>query len=108
MCEQCGTILNSSFTTEELFTVGLFSYLDAILDNKMKSILDNISFPDKITMALLGKDKEFQKIKTIINSFEKGDWDNKLYNIISGTTIERKLPEFYFDAITTINSYFKI
>ncbi|MCD4676656.1 MAG: EAL domain-containing protein [Desulfobacula sp.] len=107
MCEQCGTILKSHFTTEELFTLGLFSYIDAILDSKMTNILENISFSDKMTNALLGKDKEFQKIVTIINSFEKGDWDNNLYNIISGTIIERKLPEFYFDAITTINSFFK-
>lgn len=106
MCEQCGTILKSHFTTEELFTLGLFSYIDAILDSKMTNILENISFSDKMTNALLGKDKEFQKIVTIINSFEKGDWDNNLYNIISGTIIERKLPEFYFDAITTINSFF--
>ena len=106
MCEQCGTILKSHFTTEELFTLGLFSYIDAILDSKMTNILENISFSDKMANALLGKDKEFQKIVTIINSFEKGDWDNNLYNIISGTIIERKLPEFYFDAITTINSFF--
>ncbi|MBU1342849.1 MAG: HDOD domain-containing protein [Proteobacteria bacterium] len=106
MCEQCGTILKTSYTTEELFTLGLFSFMDAMLDSRMEDILKNIAFSDKIKTALIGKDKEFQKLLTIVKSFEQGDWKNKFYAVMSGTAIEKKLPEFYLDAIKMVNSFF--
>jgi len=107
MCELCGTILKTHFSTDELFTLGLFSFMDAMLDRSMEDILKNISFSEKIKNALLQKDKDFQKILAVVISFEQGDWNNKFYKIMSGTAIEKKLLEFYLDAIKMVNSFFE-
>ena len=106
MCELCGTILKTHFSTEELFTLGLFSFMDALLDKPMDDILNATLFSEKIKTALLGKDKEFTKIVNIIISFEQGDWKNKFYTVMSDTPIERKLPGFYLDAVRMVNAFF--
>jgi EAL and modified HD-GYP domain-containing signal transduction protein len=106
MCERCGTILKSKFLPEELFTLGLFSFMDALLDRKMEEILEHIIFSKKMRNALLGKDKEFNRISNIIISFEKGDWKNNIFNLISGAQIEAQLPEFYYDSVKMANSFF--
>jgi len=106
MCERCGTVLKTHFTTDELFTLGLLSFMDAMLDCGMQDILKEVSFSKKINTALLGQDKEFKKILNIVISFEQGDWENNLYKIMSGTTILKKLPEFYIDSIRMADSFF--
>ncbi len=106
MCELCGTILKTHFSTEELFTLGLFSLMDALLDKPMEDILKSISFSQKIKAALLQKDKEFTKILNIIISFEQGDWKNKFYTVMSDTPIGNKLPGFYLDAVRMVNAFF--
>ncbi|RLC17566.1 MAG: signal transduction protein, partial [Deltaproteobacteria bacterium] len=58
MCEQFGSIVKTNYTIDELFTLGLFSFMDALLDRKMEDILKNITFSEKKTTALLGNDKE--------------------------------------------------
>lgn len=105
MCEQCGSVIKTHFTTDELFTLGLFSFINAMLDQTMEDILETISFSEKIKKALLGKSHDFQKILSIVISFEHGDWKNNVYSIMSGTRIEKKLPQFYMDSIRMADSF---
>ncbi len=106
MCELCGTVLKTHFSTEELFTLGLFSFMDALLDKPMEEILKKTSFSEKIKAALLQKDKEFTKILNIIMGFEQGNWTNKFFAVMSNTPIEKKLPGFYLDAVKMVNAFF--
>jgi len=106
MCESCGTILNTRFSKDELFTLGLFSFMDAILDCKMESILSHIAFSEKMKLALLGQNKEFKIILNIVEVFEKGDWANKILNSITGKSIESRLSNFYMDSIKMADSFF--
>lgn len=106
MCEKFKQIFNSKFTKEELFTLGLFSYMDALMDCSMKDILEHVSFSDKIKNALLGEDREFSRMLDIILGFEKGNWDNKIYKALSGKAVEKKLPELYFEAVRMANAFY--
>ncbi len=106
MCELCGSMLRTKFTQEELFTIGLFSSIDAILDMPMYMILDQISFSDKITHALLGLDKQFNQIITLVTGFEKGSWDHRLYHLYQGKKILSQLPLFYREAVFMADSFF--
>lgn len=106
MSEKCGTVLNTKFSMDELFTLGLFSLMDAILDCKMEDILQYITFSDKMKTALLRKDKEFNIILDIVKGFEQGSWGNKIFTALSGKSIETKLPGFYFDSVKMANAFF--
>lgn len=104
MCELCGKMLKTHFTPEELFTIGLFSTIDAILDRPMAKILDTITFSEKITDALLGRDKQYKQIHTLVTCFERGQWDHQLFQAMEGWKIMEKMPEFYGDAVRMADS----
>jgi c-di-GMP-related signal transduction protein len=105
MCESCGKVLNTNFSTDELFTLGLFSFMDAILDCKMEIILSYIAFSEKMKEALLGQNKEFKIFLYIVDIFEKGDWKNRIFDSISGKSLESKLPGFYIDSLKMADSF---
>ncbi|THB73413.1 MAG: HDOD domain-containing protein [Desulfobacteraceae bacterium] len=106
ICELSGSVLNTRFSSEELFTLGLFSLMDAIMDKPMDQIVNTVAFSSKITRALSGKDPEFKKILGIISLFEKGQWDHKVFKAMSGSRLMKNLPEFYMDAVKMANAFY--
>ena len=104
MCERFGGIFNTDLTQDELFMLGLFSLMDAMLDCEMEDILKHINFSDKMQNALLGNNKEFNKILNIVISIDQGNWDNNFFEYISGKAIESKLPDLYLDSVKMANS----
>ncbi|THB72427.1 MAG: HDOD domain-containing protein [Desulfobacteraceae bacterium] len=104
MCEKLGTMVRTDFSNDELFTLGLFSFMDALLDHDMEEVLKVIGFSEHLNDALLGSNRNFNTMLNIINSFEKGEWNKKVLQMISGRTIESKLPMIYFDSIRMANS----
>ncbi len=74
MCEKCAVIFKTKFSVAELFMLGLFSFMNALLDCKMEDILNHIVFSDKMKKALLGEDREFSRLLDIIIGFERGHW----------------------------------
>jgi len=106
MCEKCAGIFNTKFSSDELFMLGLFSLMDALLDCKMEDILNHIIFSDKMKAALLGNDKEFSRLLDIIIGFERGHWENAIFKALSGTSTEAKLPELYFDSVKLANAFY--
>jgi hypothetical protein len=55
-------------------------------------------------MAMLGDNKEFNKILNIVISWDQGDWDNNFFSYISGKPIESKLPDIYLDSVKMANT----
>ncbi len=106
ICEQCGAYIKTGFLKEELFTLGLFSFLDAILDREMDDILEQIFLSDQMKNALKKEDKAFNDIMEIYHIFSNGDWENQFFKTIKGSKIEKQLPYFYLDSIRMANSFF--
>ena len=106
MCEKFNQIFKSKFSVDELFTLGLFSYMDALMDSKMEDILTHLAFSDKMKEALLGNDREFSRMLDIIIGFEKGNWNQPIFKALKGTDIEKKLPKLYSDAINMANAFY--
>jgi EAL and modified HD-GYP domain-containing signal transduction protein len=101
MCESCGKIFKTGYRSEELFTMGLFSLIDAILDMSMDQILMQIGLPKNIQNGLLGKDEDFNTLLSAVKVFEKGNW----------ATLDQihdadELPRFYLDSVKMGNSFF--
>lgn len=107
MCENFYDIFKTKFTKDELFTLGLFSYMDALLDCQMHDILEHMAFSEKMTSALLGNDREFSRMLDIISGFERGDWDNKkIFKVMKGSDIEAKFPEVYLKSVKQANAFY--
>nr|WP_319494231.1 HDOD domain-containing protein [uncultured Desulfobacter sp.] len=105
MCEQCAHVLRTQFTPEELFTVGLFSTMDAILDMPMKELLEKISLSEKIKEALLGKNRIFNQINDLIKNFGRGQWNHSRFMADKDSKLIQKLPAFYLDALKMADTF---
>ena len=58
------------------FLVGLFSLLDALLDQSMEDIVKQLPLTDEVNEALLGKNAEFNSYMTLVRAFESALWMN--------------------------------
>jgi EAL and modified HD-GYP domain-containing signal transduction protein len=73
MCE----VLAGSALPEErdtLFTIGLFSVADALLDAPMSEVLDSLPFTDEIQAALLRREGPKGELLGAVIAYERGDF----------------------------------
>jgi EAL and modified HD-GYP domain-containing signal transduction protein len=73
MCE----ILAGSALPEEretLFTIGLFSVADALLDAPMSSVLDSLPFTEEIQAALLRREGPKGELLAAVAAYERGEF----------------------------------
>jgi EAL and modified HD-GYP domain-containing signal transduction protein len=106
MCERCGSMLKTHFSPDELFTIGLFSSMDAIMDMPMDHILSSIALSDRIKNALLGNDPQFQQLNALVASFEQGCWSHERFKTEKDGKLVQQLPAFYMDALKMADSFF--
>ena len=73
MCEMlAGSALPEE--RETLFTIGLFSVADALLDAPMGEVLDSLPFTDEIRVALLRRDGVKGELLESVVAYERGDF----------------------------------
>ncbi|MFQ5645251.1 MAG: EAL and HDOD domain-containing protein [Thiogranum sp.] len=60
---------------DSFFTVGLFSALDALMDNTMEEILTQLPLADHISDALLQRKGLHGEVLSIVLAYERGQWD---------------------------------
>src|SRR3954449_3992007 len=73
MCEVLvGTALPEE--RETLFTIGLFSVADALLDVPMSEVLDSLPFTDEIQAALLRREGPKGELLGAVVAYERGDF----------------------------------
>ena len=56
------------------FLVGLFSLLDALLDQNMKQLMDKLPLSDELKDALCGMKSQLRDYLSLARAFEYGDW----------------------------------
>jgi c-di-GMP phosphodiesterase len=73
MCEMlAGSALPEE--RETLFTIGLFSVADALLDAPMAEVLDSLPFSDEIQAALLRREGPKGELLSAVISYERGEF----------------------------------
>jgi EAL and modified HD-GYP domain-containing signal transduction protein len=80
---------------ESFFTVGLFSALDALMDNSMEEILTQLPLADHIAAALLHRRGIHGEILDCVLAYERGQWENLDCSQL-GT---HKIRDCYLDAL---------
>jgi c-di-GMP-related signal transduction protein len=73
MCEMlAGSALPEE--RETLFTIGLFSVADALLDAPMAEVLDSLPFTDEIQAALLRREGPKGELLSAVTAYERGEF----------------------------------
>lgn len=87
----------------EVALMGLFSMLDAILDESMEDALSGISLTEDVREALIGKSGELYSILEIMIAHENGDWEkmNKISKKIELN--ETEITKEYLEALKWTN-----
>lgn len=77
------------------FTTGLFSAIDALMDQPMHSVLEALPLADDIVQALVSKEGKLGELLNLVLHYEKGDWQ---YFDATGLA-PTDLSDAYFDAM---------
>jgi c-di-GMP-related signal transduction protein len=73
-CESLARRVGLSNRSQDLFLLGMFSLIDAIIDQPLAAILRSIPLADDVKAALLGEDNCLRRVYDYTLSYEKGDW----------------------------------
>lgn len=105
MCELSASCLNTGFPADTLFTIGLFSMLDAMLDLSMETLLESLGFSQRLADALLGNNKAINIILNIIRCFEHGEWGSNPYFQSLPLAVRDAFASHYIDAVNMADSF---
>jgi EAL and modified HD-GYP domain-containing signal transduction protein len=86
MAEALGRSLQSDHP-ESFFTVGLFSALDALMDNSMEGILTQLPLPAHISDALLHYRGVHGEVLRCVLAYERSNWEQIRCERLSGSEI---------------------
>ncbi|MFH1998699.1 MAG: HDOD domain-containing protein, partial [Planctomycetota bacterium] len=73
-CELMAAFFNAPDREDDLFLMGLFSTIDALLDVPMEMALREIPLADDLRAALLGEPCKMTKILNAAIGYDAGDW----------------------------------
>ncbi len=91
----------------ELFTTGLFSLIDAILDDHMPSIMQKLPLSPNIKRTLLGRATPLSAYLELAVSYERGCWEEATRYAIRLDIPPGHLPALYLDALEWADGLFR-
>lgn len=97
-CERLGAAAGHAGITSELFTLGMFSLLDALLDEPMERILDALPLSQSLVEALLEHKGPLIPYLDLAIAYERGDWEQVPKAIATLKISENEIPGLYLDA----------
>jgi len=74
-CELLGNHPGRNSETAELFTLGLFSLIDAIMDDSMENLMSQIPLSSNIKEVLISRTGDLSGYLSLVESYERGDWE---------------------------------
>jgi c-di-GMP-related signal transduction protein len=99
MCESLGLLKNRGPDPSELFTLGLFSHIDAILDNSMENIMKKLPLSEIIKKTLTGLKTDISDYLDLTVSYEQAAWDRVALLSPALVIAQEKLPQIYKEAL---------
>lgn len=89
----------------EAFLTGLFSLLDAILDQPMSLLVEKLPFPDDIKAALLDEKNQLYYILNVVKAYETGSWWALEQAVVLLNMDSKILPGIYKQAVDWADNY---
>ncbi len=82
----------------ELFLMGLFSHLDAIMGRPLEEILSALPVPHDVRDALLGEPNLLRQVLDTVVAYEAADWERCAASAAAAGLSEEDLPDDYLRA----------
>jgi len=107
-CELLGKSCNHHLDTSGLFTLGLFSLIDAILDDTMDRIMERLPLSRTIKSALIEGAGDLATFLNLVSAYEMGRWLRVSEAAGKLGVPEEVIPGHYIDAVGWADSYSEI
>jgi EAL and modified HD-GYP domain-containing signal transduction protein len=103
-CELLAPYAAMADQASDLFLLGLLSVTDAILDQPLDVILEEMPVRTEIKEALLEQNVPYREVLDLAIALERGDWDkvSAMAHVLKMT--EEQLSEIYLSAVEWSNS----
>ena len=88
MCE-CLAVAEGFNDVDSYFTVGMFSNLDAILDQPEEALIEPLPLAVEIKQALLSHTGVLGKALSCVLAYEQGDWERVMFGNLSPKQIRQ-------------------
>ncbi|MBI3329617.1 MAG: HDOD domain-containing protein [Nitrospinae bacterium] len=98
-CESLAPVVALARRAQELFLMGMFSLIDAIVDQPLADLLRGIPLATDVTAALLGEENRLRHIYECAMAYEHGDWE-KFSEWAAGLGMDQAgTPRLYLEAV---------
>ncbi len=106
-CENIAPLIGRKNESSDLFLLGMFSMIDAFIDQPMEEILGELPLSDLIKTALLGENNVYRLVLGLITAYEAALWDDaQVYMDRLGIEQDR-LPDIYVSSLEWATKIFK-
>jgi c-di-GMP-related signal transduction protein len=99
-CELLAPEVDLAHRASDLFMMGLFSLLDAILEIPLDEILENLPLEEDVKMALLGEPGPLRSVFDLAVNYLAGEWGSIPERAHVLGVSEMLLPELYESALS--------
>jgi c-di-GMP-related signal transduction protein len=107
LCEMLARPAGLGDRSSDLFLVGMFSMLDAILQQPMEQIISTLPLADDVRQALSGGKNTLRAVLDSVVAYERGQWDEaSAFAGLAGLT-GRDISTCYPDAIAWTRGIFE-
>jgi c-di-GMP-related signal transduction protein len=107
LCEMLAPLAQMPDRALDLFLVGLFSSLDAILQQPMEKILQSLPLGGDLREALLGGRNPLRSVLECVMAYEQGLWDRASDLAVAAGIPEREIPTCYLEAVEWTRDIFQ-
>jgi len=107
LCELLAPLAKLSDRALDLFLVGMFSSLDAILEQPMEQVLVSLPLARDIRDALLGGQNVLRTVLDCALAYEQAHWDRASDLAVAAGIPERDIPACYLEAVEWTRDVFQ-
>ncbi|MFP4355154.1 MAG: EAL and HDOD domain-containing protein [Phycisphaerae bacterium] len=93
--ELTGLLIDMDEQASELFLLGMFSVIDALMDMPMEDILNEIPLSEDVKAALTGVQNRYRQVFDMLLAYERGDWQRFGHFTASLGLDERLVPDIF-------------
>ncbi len=98
-CELLAQHSPQGHDSQELFLLGLFSLLPAMLDMEMTEILQQLPLSATVADSLLELDSPYSSYLKAVCAYEQGNWDNCCHHLKIIEINQGEISNIYLEAI---------
>lgn len=106
--EQLAPLVAMPGSASELFLMGMFSVIDALMDRPIAELLEDLPLNEEVKATLLGESSRFRVVYDLILAYEEGQWD--LFSSYAGSLDldESVIPELFRNSSKWANNALEV